>query len=411
MCKGDDYLEELAVSRGSENDIVYCDKPNMHAPVATLEWQGETAIVHGYQDFKLSSSGIASLPVNLNHCQKAELLQPYFTPRFLRHRTLLDLGANAGFFSFWALQQGAESAIVVEMDNAYADIVLALKDRLNFPAIHMLNCNVTECKVKADVVLALALVHWVYSCTASFGDLERTVEWLAGLTEYMLVVEWIEPDDPAIAFFGHTEWNKAYLTGPYTREVFEGALHKFFRRVELIGHVSPTRWVYVAYLTDHEIDLSGPLPLLMDKERLVSSRFLVTNPYTRTDYWSCVYDEGESILKQATLDLADREAYFLRQFESPYFPRVLKTQSFGDYSVIGLEKVSGWLLSTNMTMGELSPADFHTFAQDCLNILSELAAKGVFHRDIRPQNLLIRDVCAAGLFRGRARGSRYLAGG
>ena len=36
------------------------------------------------------------------------------------------------------------------------------------------------------MVLALALVHWVYSCTADFGSLGAVVEWLSRLTRYAL---------------------------------------------------------------------------------------------------------------------------------------------------------------------------------------------------------------------------------
>ena len=56
----------------------------------------------------------------------------------------------------------------------------------------------------------------------------------------------------------------------------------------------------MAFRTDQEID--GPLPLIKDRECVISSRWVARND--GIDYWSRLYDGGNVIFKQATLNLA-----------------------------------------------------------------------------------------------------------
>jgi len=368
-------------------EVVLCDEPNKHAPPAQVEWHGDTAVVHGYQDFVLTKSGPVPLPGNVLNMRKTELLRPYFVPRFLKHRTVLDLGASAGFFSFWALQQGAERVIAVDMDPAYVRMLEEARVKLGFENLEVVNGKVENWNEPAGMVLALALVHWVYSCTATLGNLDAVVEWLARCTEYVLIVEWVEPADPAIEFFHHTDWNADCVTGLYSREGFEAALSKHFARWQVVGSVSPTRDIYVAFRSRNEIDLSGPLPLLRLKEDIISCRKLTT--WGGVDYWSCVYDNGDVIQKQATLDLAEREAFFLHQLGAPYFPRVVDAKNEGDYSVVTLEKVPGGPLQEQMATQLDTLAKFCAFAFHCLNLLRELGERAIVHRDIRPENMLL----------------------
>jgi serine/threonine protein kinase len=126
----------------------------------------------------------------------------------------------------------------------------------------------------------------------------------------------------------------------------------------------------------------------MPKETIISCRRLAT--YNGIEYWSCVYDGGDVIYKQATLDLAEREAYFLSRLDSDYFPRVLEVRLEGPWSVIALEKVNGVPLPEAIDQIDTSTR-FLAFAQHCLRLLNKLKQNGVIHRDIRPDNILVRD--------------------
>lgn len=132
-----------------------------------------------------------------------------------------------------------------------------------------------------------------------------------------------------------------------------------------------------------------PLPFIMPPETVISSRCLTEKD--GTEYWSRVYDGGDAIYKQATSDLAQREALFLSQFSKAYFARVLDTSYRSGYSVIKLEKIHGLPLDDVKAETCSSSAILFTFIQHCLTLLDEFMSKGIVHRDIRRDNILVRD--------------------
>lgn len=368
---------------------VTCNEPNKFARPARLELRNRTAVVHGYQEFVLARDAIRALPEDPSLQRKQELLAPFFQPRYLKHRTVLDLGAAAGFFCFWALQNGADSATALDIDEDYIRMMEEVRTKLGFNDLRVVRTNVAGWGEPGDVVLALALVHWVYSCTAVLGSLDSVVGKLAQLARHMLIVEWIDPGDPAIASFHHIEWNAEFVQGPYTLEAFEAALDRHFARHVIVGEISPTRRLYVAFASEHEIDLSGPLPLIMPKETVISSCCLTR--VNGIEYWSRVYDGGDVVYKQATLDLAEREAHFLSSLSSDYFPRALDTRSENGFSVMVLEKIHGLPMRKAADSLNATPTALFDFCKECLNLLRELKRAGVTHRDIRPDNILVRD--------------------
>jgi SAM-dependent methyltransferase len=368
--------------------ILYND-PNRYARPASLDIQQDAITIHGYQEFVVRKHSLSVLDEDQSLRRKRELLYGYLKPRFLSQRSLLDLGANSGFFSFWAIQQGSSKVTALDTDEKYLEILETAKSHLLFSNLDIVNVNVSDWKEPADNVLALALIHWVYSCTSLFGSLDSVIRRFAEISKYMLIVEWIDPSDPAIQFFHHLDWNKNSTDSPYSFEAFEQALQKYFVRYQKIGDVSSTRSLYVAFHSEHEIDFSCPLHLIKPMNTMISGRLLTS--YLDVDYWSMIYDIDNKIYKQATLDLAEREGRFLEKFDSPYFPKVTEIASYGNYSVITLEKIAGRPLNSEISNICSSINSFYDFTQHCVNILVELSEKGIVHRDIRNENILVRD--------------------
>lgn len=367
----------------------FCTSPNIHARAAGVEEYEDSITIHGYQEFLATKEIVQALPEDSSLSIKQELLRPYFSPRFLAHRNVLDLGSSAGFFCFWAVQNGAQRALAVDIDENYLGLIQRASDKMGIKSVETARANVSDWVEPADVVLALALLHWIHSCTAGFGSLDAALGKLSELTRYMLLVEWVAPEDPAIQLFNHLEWNRDIVQASYEEASFKEALERHFTRHELIGEVSPTRRLYAAFKSDHEIDLSGPLPFIHERESVVSARLLARSD--GVEYWSRVYDRGDTICKQASLDLAEREAYFLSQLSGDHFPRVIDTEVQDGYSVVILEKIQGKQLSK--VVGELgeTPAKLHRLLTQCIDILDQLEEKSITHRDIRPENILVRD--------------------
>ena len=365
------------------------EQPNALAPPARLITGPGVAIVRGYQNFSVTPEGVTPAVEDGMLRTKQSLMAPVWDRKLLYGRHVLDLGANAAFFALWSLEHGAASATAVDMDSAYLDIVARFKFHLKIDRLQVAKSHVDQWKEPADVVLALALVHWVYSCTSNFGSLDAVIGWLASLARYALVIEWVSPEDFAITGHGHTSFNADTQQGPYTYTAFRAALRNNFARVVDLGFLTNTRRLFIAYKKNVDLDLSGPLPLLHDAATLLASRWLTS--YGPLHYWSRVYDLGDSIVKQASFDLAAREAQFLQRVAGPHFPRVLESQQAGGYSTLRIEKIQGEPL---YTAGPKLRADrnvLRSFFAGCLQILEHLKSKGIRHRDIHADNIIIRN--------------------
>jgi len=212
------------------------DDPNMYANKPMLVKTANGWEVSGYQSYELRKDYVGS---------KSDKFQMLVKPlRMVRGKTFLDLGGANGMYCFLARLSGATEVTIVDIDDNHLDVVRKLSDHYGFN-IHVVKENIADITERAQVVLALALVHWMYSCTSTFGSLEKLIGFLGELTEETLIVEWISPDDPAIEFLKHIEFNKETIEEEYSFENFRKAISKYFREVRFIGDVSETRGLYI----------------------------------------------------------------------------------------------------------------------------------------------------------------------
>ena len=366
-----------------------CTTPNQHAGAATLALTPSAATFGGYQAFVLTRHSLHVVPTDQSLARKCGLLTPVFTPALVTGRRVLDLGANSAFFSFLALQNGASAATAVDMDLAHVEHVRTAAAALGYQRLTAVHGNVADWDEPADIVVALALVHWLYNCTAAFGSLSAVVERLASLAGDALIVEWVDPTDPAIDFFGHLSWDAGTRAGPYDREVFEQELARHFARVRHVGDVSPTRRLFLALKRRHDIDLRCPLPLRHPAGTVISSSLLTV--HGGVEHWSRVYDLGDRVEKQATGTLAVHEAAILGRLAGGGVPRVLDASESLDASILTLEKVDGQPLADALPAIAASRASFRWFLAACVDLLATLHGAGIAHRDIHAENVMVRD--------------------
>ncbi|MEK6288855.1 MAG: glycosyltransferase [Acidobacteriota bacterium] len=139
----------------------------------------------------------------------------------------------------------------------------------------------------------------------------------------------------------------------------------------------------------NQTDLDSPLPLILARETVIDNQRLGLS--NGIEYWSRTYDGGDTIVKQTSLDLAEREAYFLSQLTGEYFPRVRDNKSEDGYSVIVIEGIYGVPLSEAVASINSRPASLLNFIYHCLSALAELKSKGIIHRNICFENIFVRD--------------------
>ncbi len=365
-------------------------QPNKFARAPGIEL-GKGISIHGYQEFKIQDGVVSPLPLDAPLRCKRHLAAPYFSPEFLGGKTLLDIGANGGFFSFWACQAGASQVVSLDMDETYLGLIRKAQAHLGWQKIRPVNCYVQDWEEPADVVLAFAMIHWLYSCTANFGSLEAVVAKLATLTRELLLIEWVAPEDSAITFFKHIDWNADKVKGPYGQEAFEAALRQHFARVAILGDTSPTRTLYVVWKQRNEVTLHASLPLLAPVGRVLASRWLTS--FDGIPFYSRIYttDRGDQLIKQATGDLAAHEARMLGRLQGAHFPRIISSDQREGFSILTMERIAGTALADSLSEAAASPRRLAAFMRECLSILEEMRAAAIEHRDIRMENLLVHD--------------------
>lgn len=132
------------------------------------------------------------------------------------------------------------------------------------------------------------------------------------------------------------------------------------------------------------------LPLIGPASDLVSARLLVEQDGQK--YFSYVYfpPNSQSVLKQASGNLATREAAFLQKLTHPAFPRVIGSEQKERFSVARFEKINGTPLQRTVQSLQDSPQKLAAFCQGCLEILENLQAHQITHRDIHLDNILVR---------------------
>lgn len=133
------------------------------------------------------------------------------------------------------------------------------------------------------------------------------------------------------------------------------------------------------------------LPALRHSTTLLSAKGLTE--HDGVVYFSVVHEDLETggILKQATGNLAWRDAEFLRRLAGPHFPRVLEARQENGWSVAIFERIAGRELTEIIPEIAATPKTLAAFFGECLDIIEALQVAGITHRDIQMQNIMVRD--------------------
>lgn len=237
-------------------------KVGSQSEIPTLTWNTPKTVakVGGYQTFTVGNNNF--LVYQARYATKFQaienfisdqvkiqtekkLLDPHTQPQF----SVMDLGCSSGLVCFLAHRAGATEIWGLDHDSQYLKVIKDISQQFGWSNIHTLPYSFGQIfPQKCDLVVAGALIHWVYSCTANFGSLERIVEYLKKGTNRFLLIEWVDPKDPAMKSFKHTNFNKAVQKESYSLTNFVQALEKHFTRVSKFCTSSATRWFYLAEL-------------------------------------------------------------------------------------------------------------------------------------------------------------------
>lgn len=374
--------------RQPERDPDLEEKPNKYAAPNGLDFEGEVARFRGYQEFSFELAERRLVPLNQALVAKDAAVARVFTPAFMAGRTVLDLGGNNGFFTLRALLSGATAGTVVDVDGECVANVNRLRARLPALPLGAHQENFERWRERADVVIAFALVHWVYSCTSRLHSLETVVEKIASLAQDFAVVEWVDPADPLVEGYRHTQVRPGEPFEPYSFERFMDALVARFDRVELLGELTPTRRIFLASRRALP-DLSWDAPLLHPRDTLLSSRRLWE--VEGVEFWSRVYKVGDDVYKQCSPELGEREHAAIQAVGDPGVVSAELVERAPAYWLLKLPFHAGRTLDEVAAAGPLSRSEILAVAGKLVDVVARLRAAHVEHRDLHPANVVVRE--------------------
>jgi len=220
-------------------------KPSYRDPKRKVGSQKETptvtftqgvATIGGYQNYRLTNKcGVTCLG---NYRGKFKYIDS-----FLQNSdsdTVLDLGASNGLVSFLASKY-AKQISALDHDTECVSLIQKLIKFTNVKNVTAKQWSFGDPVEPADTVIVGALIHWVFSCTANYGNFTDIIDYLDGLTLKNLLIEWVDPKDRAIQSFKHTAGNPAYCL-----ENFQSALKTKFKNVTKVYSVTATRSLWLA---------------------------------------------------------------------------------------------------------------------------------------------------------------------
>ena len=223
-----------------------CFSPNQHAPKPSMKIINDSIQVNGYQEYMINKHNIIPSRHSYDLDKKTNFLKKYYQSNFIKNKTFLDLGAASGYFTFMAILSGSKYATAIDIDNTHLQIINNISKEYNIKNITTICQNIDTYEGKADIVNALSIIHWIFSCTSIFGSMEKMISFLRGITTETLFIEWIDPSDEAIQYFKHLDYNKKNVDESYNYKSFMLELNKNFTSVEMIGKTRSTRKLFKA---------------------------------------------------------------------------------------------------------------------------------------------------------------------
>lgn len=206
--------------------------------------KNDTNFFGGYQEFSISKNDV--IPVGHDLIVKSGIIRPYIEKFITKEDAFLDLGCANFYFGFLANMLGAKNTVGVELDKDYIRIINYIIKDFSLKNIEIAEKNIQDYNTPHDIVNAVAIIHWIYSCSAFFGSLENIIKYFSSITNKYLIVEWVDNDDAAIKYFNHINYNNDGTKKDYNKENFLKYMNTEFSKVELIGSTEPTREIYFA---------------------------------------------------------------------------------------------------------------------------------------------------------------------
>lgn len=244
----------------------------------------EQCLILGYHRFYLDNKGTVLNHPGNPYALKEDIIGDILVRLHLKYNvtTILDTGCYTGKHSFMARSAGFDNINGIDHDHEAVDVFVkaiefSKQQDTIFTKVSSVKEYITKTTKKFQVVLCLALIHWLYSCTEDFGSLKNIVEHFRNITERVLVIEWVDNEDAAVKYFGHINFNAGIHREEYNQKNFLEALNACFPAV-IFGDFTvknKTRSVYLAFCC-----IEDAIEWKRTHENICDYENVITNPTT-----------------------------------------------------------------------------------------------------------------------------------
>lgn len=199
-------------------------------------------IVGGYQKFSITKTQV----IPISYASKFMYISKFLTANKATCSTIADIGASTGIVCFMANLIGYKTCYALDHDKDCLKIVQDIKDHFSIKeGIIEKEYSFGDQIEPVDIVIACALIHWVFSCTTLWGSFDKIIGYLRKCTKKILLIEWVDATDVAVRAFKHTSFNKGIIKEAYTRGNFIKSLQKHFAKVEKTFTIRATREIFI----------------------------------------------------------------------------------------------------------------------------------------------------------------------
>lgn len=233
--KYDEKISKISTAKRRNNSGSQSETPSLSIN------NNNSINVSGYQQFNINSSSINFI----SKSSKYNLVKNKLSLIKKNCKSLIDIGCNSGIVSYTAHFIGYSPIYALDHDKEYLNNLITINNKLNFNDIFVQEFSFGNILPKADVVVMCALIHWIYSCTALFGDFDKIFRYLKESVNKYLIIEWIDPSDRAIGSLNHISFNKDVHTQQYNKTNFEKSLTENIGKIISIDRINKTRHLYI----------------------------------------------------------------------------------------------------------------------------------------------------------------------
>jgi 2-polyprenyl-3-methyl-5-hydroxy-6-metoxy-1,4-benzoquinol methylase len=188
--------------------------------INNFKWKAnrQLASQEGYQRYDVDVKNKKLIPFkNTKLDIKRKFIEPILEKN-VKNKTVLDLGCDKGYFSWYAMESGATEIVANDIDKNVCEYINFLCKTMRWSFIKSLNKNLfLEKKIKKNYVICLAMIHEVNNLSH-----ESIIECIRDMCTEGAMIEFCEDYQYK---FGNN-WNKIW---------FEKIIEKLFKKYELIG--------------------------------------------------------------------------------------------------------------------------------------------------------------------------------